>query len=55
MIKLKINMVTTQQYYNDSLMYKIKLKLLTKILARIKKCLTLVTFQLSKYQIKILS
>ena len=48
MIKLKINMVTTQDYYLQII--KLKLKISLKILVAIKKCLTLVIYLIkSKY------
>ena len=51
MITLTINMVTTQDYYSQTLItkcMKLKLKMSMKVLAMIKKCLTLVIIHLSQ-------
>ena len=49
MITLKIEMVTTQEYYSQILIVecmKIKLKMSMEILTTMKKCLTLVIIKL---------
>ena len=51
MIILNINMVTTQDYYSQTLIdkcMKLKLKMSVKILTTIKKRLTIVVIQQSK-------
>ena len=51
MITLKINKVKIQDYYSQTLtvsFMKLKLKMSIKVLATIKKCLTLVIIQLSQ-------
>ena len=51
MITLKINKVKIQDYYSQTLtvsFMKLKLKMSIKVLAAIKKCLTLVIIQLSQ-------
>ena len=50
LIALKVNTVTTQDYYPHTLIGKFmksKLKISMKILAIIKKCLTIVSIKLS--------
>ena len=54
MITLEINLVTTQDYYSQILIVsckKLKLKMSMKILALIRKCLTVVIIQLSQNNI----
>ena len=51
MIKLEINVATTQDYYSliqTAWCMKLKLKMFMKILGKIKKCLILVIIQLSQ-------
>ena len=51
MITLKIEMVTTQEYYSQILIVecmKIKLKMSMEILTTMKKCLTLVIIKLKR-------
>ena len=51
MTTLKINMATTQDYYSQTMLVQWmtwKLKMSIKILAAIKKCLTLVITQISQ-------
>ena len=51
MITWKIPMVKTKDYYSQTLILwcmKLKLKISKKILAKIKKCFTLVIIQLSQ-------
>ena len=52
MVKLRINMVATQDYYSQVLIIrykKLKLKMSIKILATIKKCFTLAIIQIFNY------
>ena len=56
MITLKINIITNQNYYSQTLIFlcmKLKLKMSLKILAAIKKCLISVIIRLSQNTIMI--
>ena len=51
MITLKINIITAQDYYSQTVIFqfmKLKLKISVKILVTIKKCFTSVIIQLSQ-------